>query len=105
MKVEYLSAFYMGIPLAIIKYIHASLHNTIFPNDRYPTGDLIVVMTITSFVLAAITALFFTWFKYSNVNLWLIISHTFPFFTYIFPSLCLIGVIYHVYDNNEFYSR
>jgi hypothetical protein len=106
MRVEYISAFYMGIPIAIIiKYMHASLHNTRFPGEPYPTGDLTLVMAITSFVLSAIGALVFTWFKYSTLNLWLIVSHTFSFFTYLFPSLCLIGIIFHVYDNNDFYCK
>ncbi|AAZ26834.1 hypothetical protein CPS_1802 [Colwellia psychrerythraea 34H] len=96
----------MGIPLAIlIKFLHGWLHNDIFPNEPYPTMDLILVIAITSLILSAIGAVIFTWFKYSSIGLGLFVSHTFPFFTYIFPSLCLIGIIFHVYDNNAHYSK
>lgn len=106
MRFEFIEAFYAGVPLAIgLKYVHGKLHNDIFPNDPYPTGELATVMAITAFILGAITATIFVWFKYSHVSLGLLLSHTFSFFTYIFPSLCFIGLIYHTLDNKAHYVK
>jgi len=106
MRVEFIEAFYMGIPLGIaIKFIHAWLDDEITPNKPYPTGSLIRVMAVLSLILSTLFAIAFVWFKYSHVSFGLVISHTFPFFTYLFPGLCLIGLIFHIYDNNEHYCK
>ncbi|MBA6352715.1 hypothetical protein [Colwellia sp. BRX9-1] len=106
MRVEFIEAFYMGIPLAIIiKYIHGWLDNAISPKTPYPTGQLIWVMATLAIILSIILAIVYIWLKYSHISLGLILAHTFPFFTYLFPGLCLFGIIFHVYDNNEYYSK
>jgi hypothetical protein len=58
MRVEFIEAFYMGIPLAIlIKFIHAWLHNDIFPNKPYRAGSLIRVMAVLSLILSVLFAI------------------------------------------------